>query len=70
MLKNAALPMRFVRKKSSIERLHIAQIGSYYVRGVGLPFIHSSKDLGILAVTELECHGQIRFILGEVLECR
>ena len=27
--------MRFARKKSSVERLDIAQFGSYYVRGVG-----------------------------------
>ena len=33
--------MRFARKKSSIERLDITQFGSYYVRGMGLPFVDS-----------------------------
>ena len=41
---------RFARKKSSIERLvDIAQFGSYYIRGVGLPFVDSCKDLGTIS---------------------
>ena len=44
--------MRFAHRKSSIERLDIAQLGSYYVRGVGLPFTDSCKDLGVLVDTE------------------
>ena len=57
--------MRFIRKKSSIERLDIAQFGSYYVRGVSLPFIDSCKDLGISVDTELKFHVHIRSIVGK-----
>ena len=38
---------RFARYKSSIEGLHVAQFGIYYVRGVGFPFVDSCNDLGI-----------------------
>ena len=46
--------MRFTRKKSAIERLDITQFGSYYVRGVGLPFVDSWKDLGISVDMEFD----------------
>ena len=49
--------MHFARKKFSIERVGIAQFGSYYVRGEGLPFVDSCKDLGILVDTALKFHG-------------
>ena len=65
IMKNAALAMRFTRKKSSIERLDIAQFGSYYVRTVGLLFIDSCKDLGISVDTELQFDGHIRSIVGK-----
>ena len=51
-------------QKSSIERLDIAQFGSSYVRGVGLPFVDSCKDLGVLVDAELKFHGHIRYIVG------
>ena len=56
--------MRFTRKKSSIEKLDITYSGSYYVRGLGLQFIDSCKDLGILVDTELEFHVHIESIVG------
>ena len=46
--------MHFARKKSSIEKLDIARFGSFYVRGVGLPFTDSCKDLGMLVDTEIK----------------
>ena len=44
--------MRFARKKSSIERLDMAQFGSYYVRGMSLPFADSCNDLSMLVDSE------------------
>ena len=43
--------MPFACEKSSIERLDIAQFGCFYVRGAGLLFGDSCKDLGILVDT-------------------
>ena len=57
--------MSFTCKNSSTERLDIAQFGSYYVRGMGLPFVESCKDLGILVETELKFHGNIRSIVAK-----
>ena len=51
--------MHFARKKTSIEILDIAQFGSYCVREVGLQFVDSCKNLGILVNTELKFHGHI-----------
>ena len=56
--------------KSSIEGLDISQFGSYYVRRMGLPFVYSCEDFGILVDTELRFHGHIRSIDGKVLECQ
>ena len=58
--------MRFARKKSSIERLDIAQFGSYYVHGVCLPFVDSCKDLGILVYFM----GTLDPLLVKIRECR
>ena len=58
--------MRFALKKSHIGRLDKYQFESYYVLGVGLPFVDSWKDLGILVDTELKFYGHIRFIVGEI----
>ena len=55
--------LRFACKKFSMETLDIAQFGRYYVRGVGLPFVDSHWDLGILVDTELKFHGRIRSIV-------
>ena len=63
MLKNAALC--FLNVNFSIERLDVAQLGSYYVRGVGLPFVDSCKNLGMLVATELIFHGHIISIVGK-----
>ena len=57
--------MRFAPKKSSIERLDIAQFRNYYVRGVGLQFVDSCKDLGILVDAELKFYGLSRSIVGK-----
>ena len=39
--------------------------GSYFVRGVGLLFVDSCKNLGILVDTELKFHRHIRSIVGK-----
>ena len=54
--------IRFVRKKASIDRVDIAQLGSYYVHGVSLPF---GLDLGILVDTKLKFHMHIKSIVGK-----
>ena len=54
----------FCTKQSSIEKIDIAQFGSYYVQGVGLPFVNSCKDLGILVGTGLQFRGHIRSIFS------
>ena len=47
-------------KKSFIERLNLAQFASNYVRGVGLLFVDSCKDLGILkSLHEFNIHVRI-----------
>ena len=51
--------MRFTCKKSSIESLYITQFGTYYVRGVGLPFVDSCEDFGILVDMELNFMGTL-----------
>ena len=51
--------IRFAREKSAIERLDIAQFGSYYVRGVGLPFVDSCKELGKLVDMELKFYSEV-----------
>ena len=57
--------MNEVKSKYSIERLDTAQFWRYYVRGVGLLFIDSFKDLGLLFDTELKLHGNIISIVWE-----
>ena len=43
---------------------------SYHVREVGLPFVDSCKDLGLLVDTELNFMGTLDLFFGNVLECR
>ena len=56
--------MRFARKKSYIE-FDTAQFRSYYVRGVGLPFVDTCMDSGIIVDTELKFHGHVKSIIGK-----
>ena len=49
--------------KKSYIKFDIAQFRSYYVRGVGSPFVDSCKDLDIIVDTGLKFHGYIRSIV-------
>ena len=61
MQRNAALNVLQVRVFHRKCRYIIAKFGSYYVRGVDLPFI----DSGLLVDTELKFHGHNRSIVGK-----